>query len=294
MKKKIFVTVFCAVLVFAAAMKFCTKQAAADTFMPPEPFEIWSQDGRKVFRWTPFFRRTPSRDYWTARADMEQDGEMFFGPLFTMEDLPAMGVSVNNFIFSQDFRHFMFIPATGFEVAMEFYSMGELVKTYYIRDLIWDLNELTTSVSMVFWRALMPDVYPQTDRVIENDILHIMTTENTAYGFCLNTGAVLLQDPAWDMDCASRPELNESSMLYWHYWAQEQMELAESYIPDDYEVDEDIDDEAHDEAGVEFDDEIEPATEDETGRQWVWVLVVGGFVGAVSIVFVITRRRLTA
>lgn len=174
--------IICAMLACMMLAAIGTVQVFADTFLSPEPFEIWSEDGTMVFRWTP-----DQPDMHTAQATMYRNGE----PVYIMENLPTMGVGEWNFFFSQDFRHFVFIPATGFSVAMEFYTDGELVKTYYIDNFIKDMNGLTRTVTTLHWRGLFPDRRSNPEHITERDVLRIITREQIVYEIDLTTGAIL-------------------------------------------------------------------------------------------------------
>jgi len=167
-------------VLLVAILIFGGIAAYADTFPSPEPFEIWSEDETMVFRWTLIENRE-------AQARFYRSGEL----IYTIDKLPSRGVTARNFIFSQDFRHFMFMPTTGFEVALEFYSNGELVKTHYIRELVRNMNNVSQTVTMAMWRTWLPNAEPPTDSIAENDVLRIMTIENVMYEFDLTTGAIL-------------------------------------------------------------------------------------------------------
>ena len=188
MKNKI----ICIILACIVLISFSAIQVSADSFLPPEPFEILSDDGSMVFRWI------PSADYRTAQAGVYRSGEL----VWSVENLPTMGVSVSNFFFSQDFQHMIFIPTThDFQsmimreestiVALEFYTNGELMKTHYISDIVRDMSRVQRSVTMAFWRTAFPETRTMADHIVEHDILRIMTVERIIFDFCLTTGEIL-------------------------------------------------------------------------------------------------------
>ena len=179
MKKLVF-----AIIVFAAIFTG-SAQVAADTFLPPEPFEIWSDDETMVFRFEPLLNEHGSF-YRTARTAVYKNDEL----LYTL-GFPAMGVSESNFFLSQNFQHLMFMPATGFEVALQFFTNGVLMQTHYISDLVGDMNQVWHSVTMALWLGRLPDVNSAVEHIIEQDILRIITADRIIYTFDLTTGAIL-------------------------------------------------------------------------------------------------------
>jgi hypothetical protein len=177
--------IFMIATIFAMFILFSATQIAADSFMSPEPFEIISNDGLMVFKWHP-----GSQENWwqgTAKGEVYRNGEL----VYTVENLLIMGESKLNFFFSKDFQHFMYKPTTGDEFALQFYSNGELKKTYYINDLVSDMDRVSYSVTMAMWLRSFPDTRSAFDHIIERDILRIMTVEGIIYEFDLTTGAIL-------------------------------------------------------------------------------------------------------
>ena len=178
MRKNIFSVAVCAMLLLISTTTLYT-----DSFISPEPFNVYSQDGTMVFRWTPeypFFRE--------AAATMYQSGE----PLFTMGGLPAIGVNANNFFFSRDFRHMAFLPTTGMDIAIQFYTMGELIKTHYIFDLVNDISLLSQSVTMLLWQGRFLDEGTNAvELMADRDILRVITVDRITYEFDMTTGEIL-------------------------------------------------------------------------------------------------------
>ena len=179
--------IFTLTIIFAAIV-FNSTQVTADSFLPPSEFEIVSADGTMVFRWV------PSEDYRSARAGVYRNGEL----LYAMENLPTMGVSEHNFFFSQDFERLIVFPATGFTVAMEFYVMGELVKTHYIADLISDMDRVSHSVTRAWWRGVFPTTRESVYHIyhlVEQEALRFITIERIVYEVSLTTGEILSRAP---------------------------------------------------------------------------------------------------
>ena len=193
MKRIVSVIIICMMMVFVSSV-----QVNADQFLPPEPFEIWSEDGVMVFRWV------PGPDHRTAQAGVYQDGVL----VYSIKNLPALGVSEHNFFLSQDFMHLVFIPAThGYQsmywfpqyestgVALVFYSNGELVKAHYISDLVSDMSRPMRTVTAVWWRSAFPVTRAGAYHKVEYDILRVMTVERIIFEFDLTTGEILSYAP---------------------------------------------------------------------------------------------------
>ena len=92
----------------------------ADTFLPPEPFEIWSEDGTKVFRWNPGPEDNWSRGF--AQAGVYRNDEL----IYSIENLPILGVSSSQFLFSADLRYLVFVPSVSLVAALGFFENGVL------------------------------------------------------------------------------------------------------------------------------------------------------------------------
>jgi len=176
MKKTIFAMFICSLFIFTNLV-----QVNADSFITPEQFEVWSDDETMVFRWT------PDPNFRAAHARVYRDSEL----LYRMDNLPIMGVSANNFFFSQNFRHITFFPTTGFYVAIKFYTDGELAKTHYISDLVRDMNRVGRSVTMSFWRGVFPQTRVFSEHIAEYDTMRIITVERIVYELDLTSGEIL-------------------------------------------------------------------------------------------------------
>ena len=169
-----------AMLLASVMMVFGGITAYADSFMPPEPFEIWSDDGTMVFIWNP-----GAEDNWsqgTAQAGVYRDGEL----VYSVENLPIMGESENNFLFSSDFRHFVFRPTVGQVMALGFFEDGVLLRAYRIDELVRDMNVVTYSVTIAMWEN-----WQGRDFDVANNTLTIVTRDDITYVFDITTGEII-------------------------------------------------------------------------------------------------------
>ena len=117
----------------------------ADTFFPPEPFEIWSEDETTVFRWNP-----TDDEFWslrTAQAGVYRNGEL----VWSVENLPSTGESARSFLFSDDFRFMVFRPNVSQIAALGFFDNGVLIRSYRIGELVRDMSVVTYSVTTASW-----------------------------------------------------------------------------------------------------------------------------------------------
>ena len=152
----------------------------ADTFLPPEPFEIWSEDGTTVFRWNP-----GSEDNWTrgtAQAGVYQDGEL----VYSVENLPILGASASNFFFSVDFKHLAFMPTVGQVMALGFFEEGALLRAYRINELVRDMNVVTYTVTTAMWENWFGRNFDK-----DNNTLTIITRDDITYVFDITTGEII-------------------------------------------------------------------------------------------------------
>ena len=182
MKKNVF-----AVIIFSLLIFLSTLQVVTASFLPPEPFEIWSPDGTYVFRWNP----DPDEVH-HAYAGLYRNGEL----IYFIANLPSTGITEFNFFLSQDFMHFIFLQTIG-PVALDFYSYGQLVKTHYIADLVMDMERVQLTSVGYFWFRSFEDIRaaegrrPAIEHVVEDDILQIITVDRIIYEFDLTTGEIL-------------------------------------------------------------------------------------------------------
>ena len=171
MKRRILLSALCIALL-------CLLPASADSWTPPAPFELWSEDGSLVFRFDP---GAASWHNTTAQAAVYRKDEP--EPLYTVKYLRAWAYS-SRFYFSRDFRNFVFFPPAEFDIAAEFYAEGARMKTYLIRDLVKDIDQLTHSTSTVWWLA-------EIVHSPESDTLTVFTADGLTHLLDLTNGSLL-------------------------------------------------------------------------------------------------------
>jgi len=159
-----------------------TIHAGADDWLPPRPFEIWSEDRNRVFRFDPDSHRDVAQAAVYRSDNLRQ-------PIYTVENLRAWAYE-ENFFFSRDFQHFVFRPPADFHIALQFYSNGILMRTHYIQDLVVDMDRVLHSTTTAWWgpedqRTVWIEFFP------ENDRLAITTIEEITYIFDITTGEIL-------------------------------------------------------------------------------------------------------
>ena len=194
MRKLLLAMVFIAALLVSGSIA-----ASADTWMPPEPFEIWSEDGSHVFRFDPgtqgwwgrYFGE-PHRSWFdarTAQAAMYHNGEL----LYSVENLRGWAYEMD-FFFSQDFQHFILLPQADFNIALEVYAHGQLVRTFYIENLVRNMRRVSRSTSKTIWIGETScDVYSRRRAVNflpEYDQLVITTVDGVTHTFDITTAEV--------------------------------------------------------------------------------------------------------
>jgi len=162
------------VSLLAIMMMFGGVTVYADSFMPPEPFEVWSEDERTVFRWNP--------ENGMAKATVYRDGEL----VYFVENLPTMGESENSFLISADFRHFVFRPLTSQVMALGFFEDGILLRSYRIDELVRNMNVLTYSVTTAMWENWSARSFDTA-----NNTLTIVTRDDITYVFDITTGEII-------------------------------------------------------------------------------------------------------
>ena len=167
------------VITLTLILIFGNNTALADSFMPPEPFEIWSEDEKYVFRWD------PGPEYLSlgiARAGVYRNDEL----IYSVEGLPTMGESAASFLFSNDFRHLVFRPSVSQVAAIGFFENGTLLRVYRIDELVRNMEVVTYSVTTASWEDWSGRVF-DTD----NNTLTIVTRDNITYVFDITTGEII-------------------------------------------------------------------------------------------------------
>ena len=215
-------------VVLAAIMLFGGTAVFADTFLPPEPFEIWSEDGTMVFRWDPGPEENWSRGG-TAYAGVYKDGEL----LYSIENLPLMGESALSFLFSGDFRFLVFKPAVCQVAALGFFENGVLLRSYRIDELVRDMSVVRYTVSTASWDNHLERYFDTT-----NNTLTIVTRDDKKYIFDITTGEIIY-DTAGDAEFIPHREdtwgffIQESPLPLWAItedtpspWSQDTVERA--------------------------------------------------------------------
>jgi len=147
----------------------------ADSFMPPSPFEIWSEDETMVFRWE------PSHGF-LAQAGVYRGDELVYSVL----NLPTTGISAENFFFSADMRHFAFRPTQGHTIALGFFEDGVVRRVYRIDELVRDMTSVRQSVTMSFWESR-----EGRDFDAGNNALTFVTIDGITYVFDITTGETI-------------------------------------------------------------------------------------------------------
>jgi len=169
-KKKIYLFAFILIFLFGII------SVKADTWPAPVPFEIRSYDGSRVFCFNPEAEESDER---AVLYDNSEPPNV----IYTVKGLRSWAYK-SNFYFSNDFQNFVFFPPTGFDIAFEFYANGELQKTYYIKDLVKNIDKVPKSITTAGWRDF-------EESVIQNqNILTFKTFDGITYSFDIATGAI--------------------------------------------------------------------------------------------------------
>jgi len=158
----------------------CVADANADDWPAPGPFEVVSNDGNMVFRFDPL---EPIGDN-EASAGVYRNSE----PeelVYTVHGLRTWAYS-SDFYFSEDFRSFVFIPSPTEDIALQFFTDGELVKTYKINDLVKNRTKITRSTSSLWWIKRMNTINDEP-----NNTLTLTTVDDRTYVFDITNGSIL-------------------------------------------------------------------------------------------------------
>ena len=173
--KKFIVTIFTVAAIFSGVIN-----VTADSWVPPVSFEIQSEHGNEVFRFEPDatnMTNTYSKSAVYKSADAAE-------PIYTVKNLRSWAYK-SDFFFSENFRQFAFIPPADFDLAMEFYSNGRLIKKYNIKELVKDHSKITRSISSAWWRNTDTEIFQ------DQNTLQITTVDNLTYTFDIATGDIL-------------------------------------------------------------------------------------------------------
>jgi len=170
------------VLLISVIMMFSGVAIYADDFVV-DPFRITSEDGSKVFIYTPnphFNRRRDSRLPATGLYYNTDPLEL----IYLLDDIGW--AFENDFFFSPDFRHLAFFRELSFDIALEFYEDGILIKRYMIDDLVKNMNEVWFSTSSAHWAKRASRNFDTT-----NNILTVTTVDNLTHVFDIKTGETI-------------------------------------------------------------------------------------------------------
>ena len=172
-----------AIAVFLVAiMMFGSVTVFADDFVI-DPFRIVSEDGSRVFIYTPYPHFHQERDSILPATGLYYNTE----PLELIYLLEDIGWAFeSDFVFSSDFRYLAFFGRMSFDVALEFYEDGILIKRYMIDDLVKNMNEVSISTSRAWWEERAGRSFD-----IVNNTLIITTYDNLTYVFDITTGEII-------------------------------------------------------------------------------------------------------
>ena len=165
-----------------AIMIFGSVTVFADDFVI-DPFRIVSEDGSRVFIYTPHPHFHQERDSILPATGLYYNTEPL-ELIYLIEDIGWAFES--DFVFSSDFRHLAFFGRMSFDVALEFYEDGILIKRYMIDDLVEDMNEVSISTSRAWWEERAGRSFD-----ITNNTLTITTYDNLTYVFDITTGEII-------------------------------------------------------------------------------------------------------
>ena len=171
MRKGLLAVAFVAVLVVAGVV---SVNAGTVNLVP---FEIWSADESYVFRFEP---SEGGVDY--AQAAVYRGEEQ----IYAVEGLRL--VTQNSIFFSQDMRHFAFMPPLEHEIALQFYTDGELTRTYDIADLVRNMRRTQLTTAGTFWIREIRFL-PEHDRLV------ITTADRITHTFDITTAEVTSETP---------------------------------------------------------------------------------------------------
>lgn len=222
--KTVFRFSFFIILLLITTLAFGGITALADSFVPPEPFEIWSEDGRYVFRWNP---NDDSRSHWTAQAGVYRDDVL----IYSVENLPTTGESERSFYFSDDLRFMVFRPTVSQVAALGFFENGVLLRSYRIDELVRNMEVVTYSVSMASWENSSARVFDS-----DNNTLTIVTLDDITYVFDITTGEIIYDNAGNKPFIPPASEsfgffINDNPMPLWALTPEEQANMISYHTP---------------------------------------------------------------
>jgi len=151
--------------------------AYADSFPIPDPEILESKDGSRVFVFNPYGDENyPIMGVYSNTEPLELIYPISFEQM----------VFVNNLYFSADMCYLVFAPEVNQSIALEFYSNGDLIKMYWISNLVEDMNRVSYSISMAFWENRSKREFD-----IVNNTLAVTTVDNLSYLFDVTTGEAI-------------------------------------------------------------------------------------------------------
>ena len=164
-------------LLITLIMLSCSITAYADDFPIPNPEVRGSDDGSRVFVFNPYKDDAfPAMGVYSNTEPME---------LIYPVNINQM-VFMINFYFSSDMQYLVFLPEVNKSMAVEFYDNGDLIQTYWIGNLVKDMDQVSYSVSMAFWENRSKRVFDSSANT-----LSITTVDNLTYVFDITTGKVI-------------------------------------------------------------------------------------------------------
>jgi len=170
------------VLILVLGLVSQATLVSGDDWPPPRAFEVYSADGRYVFRFE------PTDDVFEVGSmavfNVETDELIYTVGWYEFPGNPWL-IFENMFRFSDDLRYFNFIPVSQ-TVAILFYENGRLINSHNIYDLVGDHRLISYSVSTAFWQNATPIKIDDL-----NNTLTLETIDNITYVFDMRSGEIL-------------------------------------------------------------------------------------------------------